>query len=142
MRPARQSGSLSGMPQISRRRLAMTHRHGCSPWGETLPCVIGANITAHVEAGFIRPGMGKTPYSMRALAGLCWVMKRFFQNGESANVGLMPPPMDLNQAGNIPGLVTNGCPSDTAAWKKVVVKYQQPSRWRGVWQIETSAKLF
>lgn len=29
-------------------------------------------------------------------------------------------------------------PSDTATWKQVVVKYQQPSRWRGVWQIVNS----
>jgi acyl-lipid omega-6 desaturase (Delta-12 desaturase) len=28
--------------------------------------------------------------------------------------------------------------NETAAWKKIVVKYQQPSRWRGVWQIVNS----
>ena len=29
-------------------------------------------------------------------------------------------------------------PTDTAAWKKIVARYQQPSRWRGVWQIVNS----
>jgi omega-6 fatty acid desaturase (delta-12 desaturase) len=27
------------------------------------------------------------------------------------------------------------CPGDTAAWKKIVVRYQQPSWWRAVWQL-------
>jgi len=40
-RPARQSRSLSGRPQTSRRRLAMTHRHG-------------RNINAHPTRGFSR----------------------------------------------------------------------------------------
>ena len=34
--------------------------------------------------------------------------------------------------------MTGEPPSDTAAWKKIVIKYQQPSRWRGVWQIVNS----
>lgn len=35
-------------------------------------------------------------------------------------------------------MMTAEPPSDTAAWKKIVIKYQQPSRWRGVWQIVNS----
>src|ERR1035441_11027442 len=65
-------------------------------------------------------------------------MRRFFQTGESANARLMTPATDSNQTGNIPGLMTGEGPSDTAAWKKIVARYQQPSRWRGVWQIVNS----
>jgi omega-6 fatty acid desaturase (delta-12 desaturase) len=65
-------------------------------------------------------------------------MKRFFQTGESANARLMTPTTDSNQSGNIPGLMTGGGPGDIAAWKKVVARYQQPSRWRAVWQIVNS----
>ncbi|MGA3268844.1 MAG: fatty acid desaturase [Verrucomicrobiota bacterium] len=35
-------------------------------------------------------------------------------------------------------MMTGECPGDTAAWKNIVVRYQQPSRWRGVWQIVNS----
>ena len=35
-------------------------------------------------------------------------------------------------------MMTGEPPSDTAAWKKIVARYQQPSRWRGVWQIVNS----
>jgi omega-6 fatty acid desaturase (delta-12 desaturase) len=35
-------------------------------------------------------------------------------------------------------MMTGKGPSDAAAWKKIVVRYQQPSRWRGVWQIVNS----
>ena len=35
-------------------------------------------------------------------------------------------------------MMTDERPTDTAAWKKIVVRYQQPSRWRGVWQIINS----
>jgi omega-6 fatty acid desaturase (delta-12 desaturase) len=35
-------------------------------------------------------------------------------------------------------MMTGKCPSDTAAWKEIVARYQQPSRWRGVWQIVNS----
>jgi omega-6 fatty acid desaturase (delta-12 desaturase) len=38
------------------------------------------------------------------------------------------------QTGEIPDLTTG----ETAAWKKIVAKYQQPSRWRGTWQITNS----
>jgi len=65
-------------------------------------------------------------------------MKRFFQTGESANARLMAPTTNSNQTGNIPGLMTGEGPSNTAAWKKVVARYQQPSRWRAVWQIVNS----
>ena len=65
-------------------------------------------------------------------------MKRFFQTGESASARLMTPTTDSNQTGNLPGLMTGECPSDTAAWRKIVIRYQQPSRWRGVWQIVNS----
>ena len=34
--------------------------------------------------------------------------------------------------------MTGEGPGDTAAWKKVVARYQQPSRWRAVWQIVNS----
>jgi omega-6 fatty acid desaturase (delta-12 desaturase) len=44
----------------------------------------------------------------------------------------------LFQTGNIPGLMTGECPGDNLAWKKIVAKYQQPSLWRGVWQIVNS----
>ncbi len=48
------------------------------------------------------------------------------------------PTTDSNQTGNIPDTMAGECPSDTAAWKQIVVRYQQPSRWRGVWQIVNS----
>lgn len=35
-------------------------------------------------------------------------------------------------------MMTGEFPGDTAAWKKIVARYQQPSRWRGVWQIVNS----
>jgi len=31
-----------------------------------------------------------------------------------------------------------GPPADTAAWKKIVARYQQPAVWRGVWQVVNS----
>jgi hypothetical protein len=36
---------------------------------------------------------------------------------------------------NIPALTTGEGPVDTAAWRKIVVRYQQPSWWRAVWQL-------
>jgi hypothetical protein len=35
-------------------------------------------------------------------------------------------------------MMTGECPGDAAAWKKIVARYQQPSRWRGIWQIVNS----
>jgi omega-6 fatty acid desaturase (delta-12 desaturase) len=42
------------------------------------------------------------------------------------------------QTGEIPDLTASERASETAAWKKVVAKYQQPSRWRSAWQIINS----
>lgn len=42
------------------------------------------------------------------------------------------------QTGEIPDLTASERASETAAWKKIVAKYQQPSRWRGTWQIINS----
>jgi omega-6 fatty acid desaturase (delta-12 desaturase) len=42
------------------------------------------------------------------------------------------------QTGEIPDLTASERASETAAWKKVVAKYQQPSRWRSTWQITNS----
>lgn len=50
-------------------------------------------------------------------------MKMFFQTGEAANAQVVARTANSNLTG------------DTAAWKQIVAKYQQPSRWRGVWQI-------
>ncbi|MEO8353687.1 MAG: fatty acid desaturase, partial [Chthoniobacteraceae bacterium] len=36
---------------------------------------------------------------------------------------------------NIPVLTTGEVPVGAAAWKQVVARYQQPSRWRAVWQL-------
>jgi omega-6 fatty acid desaturase (delta-12 desaturase) len=47
----------------------------------------------------------------------------------------MMPTADSNQTGVIPGLMTGENPSGTAAWKQIVIRYQQPSRWRAVWQL-------
>jgi len=33
------------------------------------------------------------------------------------------------------GMTAGKCPGDRAAWKKIVIRYQQPSRWRAVWQL-------
>ena len=40
--------------------------------------------------------------------------------------------------GQIPDLTSGERTSETAAWKKIVAKYQQPSRGRGTWQIINS----
>ena len=66
------------------------------------------------------------------------IMKRFFQDGKAADVRLMTPTTNANQTGNIPGLITGKCSDETATWEKVVARYQQPSPWRGVWQIVDS----
>ena len=42
------------------------------------------------------------------------------------------------QTGKIPDFTTGEPTEETAAWKKIVAKYQQPSRWRGTWQIINS----
>ena len=42
------------------------------------------------------------------------------------------------QTGEIPDLTAGDRASETAAWKKIVAKYQQPSRWRSTWQIFNS----
>jgi hypothetical protein len=49
-RPARQSSSLSGRPQTSRRRLAMTHRHG-------------RNIYANPEARIYKGTRGRCSFT-------------------------------------------------------------------------------
>lgn len=36
---------------------------------------------------------------------------------------------------SIPVLPTGEGPVGTAAWKQIVIRYQQPSRWRAVWQL-------
>ena len=35
-------------------------------------------------------------------------------------------------------MMTGECSGDTTAWKRIVARYQQPSRWRGAWQIVNS----
>lgn len=35
-------------------------------------------------------------------------------------------------------MIPGECSDATAAWRKIVAKYQQPSRWRGLWQITNS----
>ncbi len=45
------------------------------------------------------------------------------------------PTSESNETEIDPGLMTDEVPIDTAAWKKVVMRYQQPSRWRAVWQL-------
>jgi omega-6 fatty acid desaturase (delta-12 desaturase) len=42
------------------------------------------------------------------------------------------------QNGEIPDLTAGERASETAPWKKIVAKYQQPSRWRSTWQIINS----
>lgn len=42
------------------------------------------------------------------------------------------------QTGKIPDLMTGERAGQTAEWRKIVAKYQQPSRWRGLWQIANS----
>jgi omega-6 fatty acid desaturase (delta-12 desaturase) len=45
---------------------------------------------------------------------------------------------DSNQTGFIPGLMTDEGQGETAAWKQIVIRYQQPSLWRGAWQMANS----
>jgi omega-6 fatty acid desaturase (delta-12 desaturase) len=42
------------------------------------------------------------------------------------------------QNGEIPDLIAGQRGNETATWKKIVAKYQQPSRWRSTWQIFNS----
>jgi omega-6 fatty acid desaturase (delta-12 desaturase) len=42
------------------------------------------------------------------------------------------------QTGEIPDLTAGERGNETAAWKKIVAKYQQPSWWRSTWQIINS----
>ena len=38
--------------------------------------------------------------------------------------------------------MAGGRAGEIAAWRKIVAKYQQPSRWRSVWQIINSLILY
>ena len=67
----------------------------------------------------------KTPWGEDPIAGVCQfayraAVKRQLQTGE------------------IPDLTTGERANETAGWKKIVAKYQQPSRWRATWQIVNS----
>jgi omega-6 fatty acid desaturase (delta-12 desaturase) len=62
-------------------------------------------------------------------------MKGFVHPGEDANEKLMMPSADSNQTGIIPGLMSGEGQNGTAAWKRIVSRYQQPSWWRAVWQL-------
>jgi fatty acid desaturase len=48
----------------------------------------------------------------------------------------------LFQIGKIPDLMGGGRADETAAWKKIVAKYQQPPRWRSTYQIINSLILY
>jgi acyl-lipid omega-6 desaturase (Delta-12 desaturase) len=63
---------------------------------------------------------GEHPIASASLPAYVLVMKRQFQTGK------------------IPDLTAGECANETAAWKKIVAKYQQPSRWRSTWQIINS----
>ncbi len=45
------------------------------------------------------------------------------------------PTADSNQTEIIPDLINGQSPGGTAAWKQIVIRYQQPSWWRAVWQL-------
>ncbi len=47
----------------------------------------------------------------------------------------MMPITDSHQTGVIPDLMTDEAPSGTPAWKQIVIRYQQPSLWRALWQL-------
>ena len=47
----------------------------------------------------------------------------------------MMPTAESNQTGKDPGLTADERPIATAAWKQIVIRYQQPSKWRAVWQL-------
>jgi omega-6 fatty acid desaturase (delta-12 desaturase) len=42
---------------------------------------------------------------------------------------------DSNQTGIIPDMMTDDDPSSTPAWRQIVIRYQQPSWWRAIWQL-------
>jgi omega-6 fatty acid desaturase (delta-12 desaturase) len=54
---------------------------------------------------------------------------------QSAYLGVMKR---QPQTGKIPSLTASEHATETVAWKKIVAKYQQPSRWRSTWQIINS----
>lgn len=47
----------------------------------------------------------------------------------------MMPTCDSNRLESSTPLITAERPSGTAAWKQIVIRYQQPSWWRAVWQL-------
>ncbi len=47
----------------------------------------------------------------------------------------MMPTGDSNHTGRDASSLTQQRPSGAAAWKQIVIRYQQPSRWRAVWQL-------
>lgn len=47
----------------------------------------------------------------------------------------MMPASSSNQTESIQDLKPAEATGDTAAWKQIVIRYQQPSRWRAVWQL-------
>jgi omega-6 fatty acid desaturase (delta-12 desaturase) len=73
-------------------------------------------------------------------------MKRSFQS-EKPPQARSEAGADSNQAGDIPdrsetenSVGSSTC--DTAVWKKIVAKYQQPSWWRAVWQLVSTLVPF
>lgn len=79
--------------------------------------------------------MGQTPHGIRAPPRPYCHMKSLSLAGKDGNNRFMMPTADPNQTGINPGLPTDERPSGTAAWKQIVMRYQQPSRWRAVWQL-------
>lgn len=45
------------------------------------------------------------------------------------------PIADSNHTASDPDLITGERPSDTKDWRKIVLRYQRPSRWRAIWQL-------
>lgn len=63
-------------------------------------------------------------------------MKRFVHLRENANAPLRWQPPDSKQSGIVPDLMTGEVPDGTPAWKQIVIRYQQPSLQRALWQLQ------
>ena len=82
-----------------------------------------------------------TPWQSREFR-LYWVMKSVFHPGEDVNGQSKMPTADPNQPEHVPDLTFDESPSGKAAWRRIVIRYQQPSRLRAAWQLTNTLVPF